>query len=252
MNQLPDILIIPGVIAVDKRLQPLDNMVYALIYWYSQMRLEKCIAGNAELAERLSCRLTSIQHCLTRLKRCGYIEVIMDKQNHRVEIIPLLRFNLPYAQVSVEGGSTERGVVVPEPKLKKERNSNIYKDIYAVNPESTKKEENEKKFTLVQLATILLAHYNKVMGKKFKTIDPLLPGLEYWLKTYSPVEIATAIEQMPGKQFFGSIDLLVLFRRSTSQSGEKVDYIGSLLNGNTRKEIDRRTEFEKYLSPKMT
>lgn len=104
------------------------------------------------------------------------------------------------------------------------------KKIYVVS-------QNGDLATLEEVAQMLLTHYNKTLGRAYRTIDSFLPGLTYWIKTYPPLQIATAISRMPGKKFFGDIGPEVLFRRSTP-TGEKVDYIGSLLNKNYQKQGD--------------
>jgi hypothetical protein len=99
-NVLPDFFIIPTEIALDEDLQPLDGYVYAIIYWYTKLKLERCIASNKQIADILSSRFkskkavnpTSVANSFTRLTKKKYVKVVMDYLNHRVEAIPLITF----------------------------------------------------------------------------------------------------------------------------------------------------------------
>lgn len=88
MNK-PDFLIIPTSVAFDKELQPLDKMVYGIIYWMTKLKLEKCIAGNRTLADLCDCNLKSIQKSIKRLEDKKYIK--RESENDR-EIVPLVIF----------------------------------------------------------------------------------------------------------------------------------------------------------------
>lgn len=89
-NSLPDFLVIPSAIIGDDGLQPLDGYVYGVVYWYTKLKLEKCIASNKDLATRLGASVSGIANSLSRLNKRGYIQVVMDENNHRLEIIPLV------------------------------------------------------------------------------------------------------------------------------------------------------------------
>jgi hypothetical protein len=94
-SRLPDFLIIPSVIIQNKTMQPLDGLVYGVVYWYSKLKLEKCVASNEQIAILVQAKnIGSITNSLTRLKKQGFIKVILDPAtNHRLEIIPLISFN---------------------------------------------------------------------------------------------------------------------------------------------------------------
>lgn len=93
---LPDFLITPRALIVDKDIKPLDCQVYGLVYWYTQLKLEKCIASNALLARLLGASVSGVSHALTNLARKGYIKVILDPEtNARLEIIPTITLSKP-------------------------------------------------------------------------------------------------------------------------------------------------------------
>lgn len=90
--KLPDFLIIPCVLIVDKTLQPLDREVYGLIYWASKLKNEKCTFSNKTIAELLQVNEGSVSHSLTRLKRQRYIHIVFSATKERLEIAPLVFF----------------------------------------------------------------------------------------------------------------------------------------------------------------
>jgi len=94
MTELPDFLLIPSVIVSDEEIPPLAGYTYGVIYWYTKLKLQKCIASNASLAKMLNTQPRSIQRALQQLKDKGYIQVALDEKGHRTEIIPLVAFDL--------------------------------------------------------------------------------------------------------------------------------------------------------------
>ena len=104
---LPDFLIIPSVLLKDKEIKPLDCFVFGVVYWFKRLKLEKCTLGNKALAELLGSTPGSCANSVSNLGKRGAVKVVMDENNHRVEIIPLISF-----KKSSEGGSfkSEGGV----------------------------------------------------------------------------------------------------------------------------------------------
>jgi hypothetical protein len=92
--RLPDYIQIPGILLRDKSITSLDGLVYGLAYWYSKLKLEKCILSNPQFAQLLNVDARSIQRSLARLEKAGYIRVLYTDhtRKHRVEIIPLITF----------------------------------------------------------------------------------------------------------------------------------------------------------------
>lgn len=91
-KQLPQLLIIPSVLLQDSDIRPIDGYVYALVYWFSKMLLQRCVASNSEMAERLGINIDTVSHALTRLARKGYVKVILGDRNQRIEVIPMVEF----------------------------------------------------------------------------------------------------------------------------------------------------------------
>lgn len=91
----PDFFIVPSQIALNPNLQPLDGYVYAVIYWYKKMRNEKCTASNRHIARLLNSSPSGVANALVRLKREGFIEVVINEEtSQREELIPLLFFGV--------------------------------------------------------------------------------------------------------------------------------------------------------------
>lgn len=88
----PDFYQIPTVILDDPECTFLDGIVYAVVYWYAKLRLEKCTASNETIAKQAKSTKSSVANSLSRLNKKKFIKVILDKQNHRLEIIPLITF----------------------------------------------------------------------------------------------------------------------------------------------------------------
>lgn len=175
-NYLPDYLTIPCVLINDKRMRPIDHLVYGLIYWYSKLKLEKCVASNGTIADLLSTHQSTIANSIGRLNKYGYVRILYDESissNNRVrtEIIPLIVF----AEVSPngEGGYRQMAKRV-SPKSETgvspygEHNKNIDKKEYIASShepiplltEDTKQEEPAP-------------HSKKLQGKTYSTIGYL-------------------------------------------------------------------------------
>lgn len=111
-NSLPDFLLIPIILIQDKTLRPTDLLVYGAIYWYTRLKMERCIASNKTLADVANCDYESVRQGLRRLKNAGYIEVRLDSDNRREEIIPLVAFKYTPGTNEPGGGTNEPGGVV--------------------------------------------------------------------------------------------------------------------------------------------
>jgi hypothetical protein len=95
----PDFIQIPCQLLADKKLQPLDRIVYGFIYWFAKLKNEKCTAGNETLANLCGVKAQSIKNSLVRLEKTAYIERIFfdEKRRKRSEIIPLITFGRVYS-----------------------------------------------------------------------------------------------------------------------------------------------------------
>ena len=88
----PDFLVTPYVLIADDTLTDVDRKVYSVIYWFTNLRGEKCFAGNDIIAEIARCGESSARRSLRVLEKAGYIERVFktNKHSEREEIIPLL------------------------------------------------------------------------------------------------------------------------------------------------------------------
>lgn len=99
--ELPDFIIIPSQVLLDKQLQHLDGKVYGIVYWYSKLKLQKCTASNKTIADLLQASPSGVSNALVRLAKKGYVKIVLDrKTNQRLEIIPLIHFSKPLTQSS--------------------------------------------------------------------------------------------------------------------------------------------------------
>lgn len=123
--QFPDFLIIPYQLLADERLTPTDRTVYAIVYWFANMKLETCTASNVTLGKYAITTAHNVGKALQRLDECGYIERIFkdpETKKIRAQIIPLVSFSKGAAQkgylqteVPPSGtkGTSKRSVNVP-------------------------------------------------------------------------------------------------------------------------------------------
>jgi len=88
----PDFLVTPYVLIADDTLTDVDRKVYSVIYWFTNLRGEKCFAGNDIIAEIARCGESSARRSLRVLEKAGYIERVFktNKHSEREEIIPLI------------------------------------------------------------------------------------------------------------------------------------------------------------------
>lgn len=192
---LPDFLIIPSAIIEDLELQPLDGYVYGLVYWYKRLKLQKCIASNEQMAEMLHVKNSrSISNSLTRLKRKGYVEVVMDKKlNQRLEIIPLVSFTRTEANLIDTPSSND------EPPFIK---SHI--------PPSSNDEHNNNSLIITSnnIYTEILEHWNsKGIIKHNKLTDKMKRAINGKMdEGHKVVDVVNAIDHyaeiLEGKEYF--------------------------------------------------
>lgn len=89
---LPDFLITPRQLLQDPQIHPLDCQVYGVIYWYTNMRLQKCTASNDQIAHILSASKSGVNKAIIRLVKNGYIQSVYERKHHRRTLIPLITF----------------------------------------------------------------------------------------------------------------------------------------------------------------
>lgn len=91
-NILPDFLIIPSHLINDEDMQPLDGYVYGIIYWYTKLKLQKCVAKSATIANLLGVKPNSIDNSIIRLAKKEYIKSTYDRSKHERELTPLITY----------------------------------------------------------------------------------------------------------------------------------------------------------------
>ncbi len=90
----PEFLIIPYQLVRDPNIQSLDERVYGIIYWLTQLKGERCTASNPVLAELCCTTAKTLGNSLTRLEEGRYITRIYRDKNKKIrkEIRPLIVF----------------------------------------------------------------------------------------------------------------------------------------------------------------
>lgn len=89
----PDFYWIPSIVALS--VQPHEAFVFAVVYWFTNLKDGRCFASNQRLAEALPYKSTpiSVANALTALEREGLIYRIFkdDKKRVRDEIVCLVK-----------------------------------------------------------------------------------------------------------------------------------------------------------------
>lgn len=115
MNDIirPDFLQIPVQVYSCRNLSGVDSMVYGLIYWYTKLKLEKCIASNKTFADILGVGEKKVTESIKRLVSEGFITAVYADplKRHRQELIPLVTYKKQTHQkevhVTPNGGSVD-------------------------------------------------------------------------------------------------------------------------------------------------
>jgi hypothetical protein len=82
----PDFIIIPIQVADDPTLNAIDAKLFGYIYWFTKLRLEKCIASNRLLADLVGTTPNTIQHALERLERSGWVTRIFYTPDKKIRL----------------------------------------------------------------------------------------------------------------------------------------------------------------------
>lgn len=137
----PDLFIVPGVVMLDRELQPLDSKVYAIIYWMEHLKDGRCYASNGAIAKVAGSSSSGVASSLVRLRDRNYILCQYDDKNQRTGIVTLV-------QMRKGGYSNEQGGVA----------------------EMSNKDSNTKeKYTSEQLTNIKKVY---IAWLKFMVVDP--------------------------------------------------------------------------------
>ena len=87
----PDFLITPYVVKADKNLRPTDGDIYAVVYWFENLKDGECRAGNDTIAEILGIQENTVRAGFDRLEKNGYIKrYYLDKERRNRDRIETL------------------------------------------------------------------------------------------------------------------------------------------------------------------
>ena len=91
----PNFLIIPRVIYEDKKLKPMDRLVFGIVYWYEHLKDGHCTAANETIAKVLGTKGPSIANSLSVLEKRGYIKRSFkdDGRRNRLAISTTVHFS---------------------------------------------------------------------------------------------------------------------------------------------------------------
>lgn len=145
---------VPTVLMGDVNIRPMDGLVYGVVYWFTKLKNERCTASNKTISDIIGCSDSAVTHGLVRLNKAGYIQIRLDKDNHREEIIPLIAFSKiedpstieqgggtsvqgGVAQVSKEGGTSVQQNKNIENRIKEEDNSPTPLEVLGIPKTST-------------------------------------------------------------------------------------------------------------------
>ena len=269
---LPDFFIIPRQVAQDPNIKPIDEKVYAVIYWFSQMRLQRCTLSNDSIAELVGCSVVAARKGISNLIKHGYIRASYEDvaKTKRLELVPL---------VVMGGDTTVSGGVIPQYQggdTTVSHNKNNKKEIYINNNSGTSysntknsyiEETSETDFSTLavsvthgsveEAAKIIIGHFNETYGTRYKTNSRTYQkNLEYWLEEYSIEEIKQAITNARHDTYWAPIfkgggqALELLLRKEKAKTGggevEKVDRIGQFLNVKVPVAVRPLTDIEFY------
>lgn len=275
---LPDFFMYPSSLINEEKIRPTDCLIYGVIYWYSRLKLQKCVLSNDAIAEMLKITTSASRQGIYRLIKAGYVKAIYadDDKTRRIELIPLVVMG---GVTNVTGGVSQMrqgGVtnVTHNKNIKEEQldNSNIVVEHPIVN-EKNNYIEVEPQNELSALAVtdkgrveeaaksepeLLIEHFNSVYKKKYgagqvaqitgtgdkkkKTINLF----EYWRGFYSLEEMKQAINNSLYDSWWKEKLTPVMLLRTKNPQGEPVDYIGKFLNAKIPITVRPLTDIEFY------
>ena len=91
---------------------------------------------------------------------------------------------------------------------------------------------DDERETIASLAITFLEVWNKMYHTKYKASRPLETNLAYWLEQYSKQDLLQAMANVSKDDFWRDKMTPVILLRQKNPRGERVDYIGELLNLN--------------------
>jgi len=225
-NKKPEFYLIPTPVA--EKVNPQVAMVYAVVYWFANLKEGRCFASNKRIAEAMPQKSTaaSIANALTKLEEAGLILRRFSDSNRysRAEIIPLVTYvvldkkELDKRHYFIEspvggGSSTGEGGVHPQVKGGSPTDEHIRKltrkDItYVISPD--KRLDNKKDTSSIskqsKINTAAKEVYEwaqKKHGRKFTNPGKQFKALHTSLNAgFSPDQIKRKWNDMMGEDFW--------------------------------------------------
>ena len=134
----PSFLITPRVLYENKDMTMTDRDVYAIVYWFHNLKDGKCYASNVAIAEIVGIHKNTVSASLTKLEKAGYVSRAFDEDGNRETIIPLVDLG----DKPTDLGGTPTGYQTLNPQVEGDKptglqNNNIekeYKNSIGSNP----------------------------------------------------------------------------------------------------------------------
>lgn len=96
--------------------------------------------------------------------------------------------------------------------------------------------------TIEDSAQKIIEEWNKVFGSKYSSIVAIVDNLKYWLKVYHIEQILEGIPVIKTHHFWRDKMKPETYLRQKNTNGEKVDYIGEMLNYKPRKDFSQENK----------
>ena len=199
---LPDFLLTPYALIEDKEINPLDERVYSVIYWYSCLKNEKCTASNATIASICKSTAGSVANSLDKLEARRYIKRLFKdaKRKVRLEIIPLISYAAALERTSKRVSSTgervsptdETYVSPTDEQNKKILNKNNKEELVSIPAPSAGSSE----------VNLLIDKFKEVNPsyKLFFGRPPQRKALERLVSQFGPEYVGRLIDALPAIQ----------------------------------------------------
>lgn len=113
----PDFLQYPHEMVLNKELQPLDTIVYSVVFWFERLRNGRCFASNKTIAKYAGSSSSGVANSLARLRNEGYVQCFYNPEtNFRTEIKCLIRYKKLDPYSNEEGGLTQMSNIIKNTK----------------------------------------------------------------------------------------------------------------------------------------
>lgn len=198
----PDVLIIPGTVAFDEELQPLDAKVYGIIYWLEHLKDGRCFASNATIAKLANSSSSGVRQSLYRLEDRGYITMSYTEKNKRTGIQCLV--NMRKGVANETGGvsemrhrdnNTKREDITSETQQQIKKIYSLYLIGFKIDPHDYAAAPDEDKPSLLQAAS-----------KRYRLTDQRRNKIIARLKDAGYSNVARAIRNVSKSDFHRGIN----------------------------------------------